>query len=66
MKISFTRISAASVRVRITIEQDKELTMLVPWERLHEIFFHLAAMHIQEYSYEPRMSVVANKEEEKH
>lgn len=63
MRISFTRISVASVRVRFTVE-DKELTMLVPWEKLHEIFFHLAAMHVPEYSYEPRMSVVASKKEE--
>lgn len=66
MKISFTRISVASVRVRLTLADGSELTMLVPWETLDEIFFHLAAMHMGEYSYEPRMSVVASKQEEKH
>jgi len=51
--ISFTRLGS-SVRIRVKLEDDKELAMLVDWEALHEIFFHMAASHSREYSLEIR------------
>ncbi len=51
--ISFTRIGT-NVRVKLYLEDDKELTMLVDWEALHEIFFHMAASHQREYCLETR------------
>ncbi len=51
--ISFTRVGS-SVRIRVKLEDDKELTMLVAWDALHEIFFHMAASHQREYSLEIR------------
>ncbi len=51
--ISFTRIGP-DVRIRLYLEGEKELTMIVSWNALHEIFFHLAASHQREYILEMR------------
>ncbi len=52
--ISFTRVGSL-VRIRVKLEDEKELTMLVAWDAMHEIFFHMAASHQREYNLETRI-----------